>query len=66
MGKQQQLSFAVAAPKRPRKMQRGNIIGNGLSQLGSMAGRGGWFQNAPQTGMYADPTQIPMQPGGGY
>jgi hypothetical protein len=44
-------------------MLRGNIYGNALNQLGSMAGRSNWFGGG---GMYSDPTQIPMQPGGGY
>lgn len=60
-----QIGMSNANAQGAAGMQRGNIWGNALAQLGSQAGRGGWFGNSP-SGMYADPTQIPMQPGGGY
>jgi hypothetical protein len=63
-----QIGMSNANAQGAAGMQRGQIWGNALGQLGSYGNRqgwgSGWFGN--QSGMYSDPTQIPMQPGGGY
>jgi hypothetical protein len=50
-------------------MARGNIYGSALNSIISQGNRANWWQQGPQVvdnyNYFADPTQIPMQPGGG-
>jgi hypothetical protein len=50
-------------------MARGNIYGSALNSIISQGNRANWWQQGPQAvdnyNYFADPTQIPMQPGGG-
>jgi hypothetical protein len=50
-------------------MQQAGMWGNAINGVISAGNRANWWQSSPAgstSGMYQDPTEIPMQPGGGY